>query len=325
MFTDYQKQVLLAYHEKRAADALSLNLTHSTPAKLRAECAVVFSVRYRHKQDEKALSAFFGPRDNAAGYIQAIRKFETDKFRPLDKFLKGNIIGTDEKNIELLAWLIDFESRPYQWETDYAAISREWGKSRADEGNVNMDRPEAEKKGAAGGTGKDSSNNTSGETVALLHEGISGDTSSVLEKLGGKAVRTPKYRNTILSLFMLVIAGGGIYFLGNRRSLLSGNEKCMYWTGDHYQLVSCDKKLGDVPVYGLDSLKTQGFKKITRPDTLTQRSIGHVWYSKINGEVEFFTAAGFHPVHTERRLKPMTELILTKYATGGSALRAKNN
>jgi hypothetical protein len=43
------------------------------------------------------------------------------------------------------------------------------------------------------------------------------------------------------------------------------------------------------------------------------------------GAVEFYTTDGFHPVHTKRRLKPMTELILNKYARGNAVLRAGNN
>jgi hypothetical protein len=70
------------------------------------------------------------------------------------------------------------------------------------------------------------------------------------------------------------------------------------------------------------TLKGQRFKKITKPDTLTSSSLGHVWYSKIDGAVEFYTADGFHPVHTERRLKPMTVLIMNKYARGNAVLRA---
>jgi len=48
-------------------------------------------------------------------------------------------------------------------------------------------------------------------------------------------------------------------------------------------------------------------------DTLTKNSLGKVWYSKIDGKVEFFTSAGFHPVHIDRRLKPLTDYMIKKY------------
>jgi hypothetical protein len=61
-----------------------------------------------------------------------------------------------------------------------------------------------------------------------------------------------------------------------------------------------------------------------RPDTLTQRALGHVWYSKIDGLVEFYTAGGIHPVHRERRLRPLTAYILQKYARAKPAALVNN-
>ncbi|MBE9598680.1 hypothetical protein [Pedobacter sp. MC2016-24] len=50
----------------------------------------------------------------------AVRKCDPDKFRPLCNFLKKDIM-TREKNIELLAWLIDFRPRPY---SQYCRLSK---------------------------------------------------------------------------------------------------------------------------------------------------------------------------------------------------------
>jgi len=47
----------------------------------------------------------------------------------------------------------------------------------------------------------------------------------------------------------------------------------------------------------LDSKKLVHFKKITRKNTITLRSIGKVWYSKIKNKVELFTDTGYNPVH----------------------------
>jgi hypothetical protein len=88
----------------------------------------------------------------------------------------------------------------------------------------------------------------------------------------------------------------------------------MCWIKDHYQGISCKDKSANGDVFGVDSLQMVNFRKITRPDTLTQRSLGHVWYSKIDGEVEFYTSGGFHPVHRERKLRPLTIYMLQKYA-----------
>ncbi|MCD2424830.1 hypothetical protein LQ567_18755 [Niabella pedocola] len=112
MFADYTKLVLLDYEKKRAENALSLRLIHPSPAKLREECFYVRSRGYEKKKDEVALVGFFG--DDMANILNTIKRFDIDKFRPLNNFLKKPEINTDQKNIELLAWLIDFELRPFE-------------------------------------------------------------------------------------------------------------------------------------------------------------------------------------------------------------------
>ncbi|WP_315823473.1 hypothetical protein [Paraflavitalea speifideaquila] len=61
----------------------------------------------------------------------------------------------------------------------------------------------------------------------------------------------------------------------------------MYWAGDHYQPVPCNQKVPNTLVVALDTLLIKNFRKITQPDTITNRAIGLVWYSKINNKVEF--------------------------------------
>ena len=326
MNTHYQKRVLQTYHEKRADNKLSLNLIHSTPAKLRKECMEVFKTRYK-KKDEEILKMFFGARDDEAGYIYAIRKFETDKFRPLDNFLKENTSDPDEKNIELLAWLIDFQPRPFQWNYDY---NKEYSATEVrieiKEGNNPVQGKEEvrEDKELNGATITEVF-----EEPGKIKEEIPDMTAQISEPndVTNSESSARKGRNILVLLLILAISGGGIY-LGSKKiaePVITRQEKCMFWTGDHYQPVSCNQKIDGTTVYALDTLKTKHFKKITRPDTLTNNSLRHVWYSKIDGTVEFYTSGGFHPVHTEKKLKPMTQLILNKYAKGNAVLQAGNN
>src|ERR1700744_864175 len=113
MFADYQASVLRCYQEKKAENLLSTNLIQPRPAKLRDECETVLDKRFS-KKDMHALRSFFGEQSDATAYATAIRRFDVDLFRPLVNFLRGEIKTTDPKNVELLAWLIDFEERPYR-------------------------------------------------------------------------------------------------------------------------------------------------------------------------------------------------------------------
>lgn len=113
MFEDYKEKVILTYQEKRDAGAISVNLLRPSPGKIKDECLIVYQERCS-KKDERAFRLFFGPKDHITDYGQSISKLEIDKFRPLMNFMNRRTNVTEDKNIELLAWLIDFEPRPYQ-------------------------------------------------------------------------------------------------------------------------------------------------------------------------------------------------------------------
>ncbi len=311
MFADYQKQVLLTYHEKKTANQLSPNLVHTTPGRLREECIAVFTARYDHHHDEKTIRLFFGQREDAADYLRAIRNFKAEKFKPLDNFLKGDTVVTQEKNIELLAWLTDFKPRPYEWDRSYAELERvylpEAGQIKLPGRSLKAEKPGEETEGPAIMTmpGLPAGTSPGQSPDETLHQ-------AVLRSHTLKTSRKPGLRNTAILLLLLCASGGGIFWAWNTKQ---NKEQCMCWAGDHYRSVSCREKLSGADIFGMDSLQMARFKKITRPDTLTQKSLGHVWYSKIDGDVEFYTAGGFHPVHRERRLKPLTIYILDKYAS----------
>jgi len=282
MFADYQAAVLQSYLEKKGANQLSLNLIHSTAAKLRNECEVVAVKRYL-KKDENTIRSFFGQQDDLTGYVRAIKKFDPEKFKPLDSFLKGNIKNTDQKNIELLAWLIDFEPRPYRVDTALFNVADHGISLASNEKNKEI-------------------NEVGGENEQSAQVG------NVQRVLTKEVLRPGTWKGIILvGLTALVIAG--VYLFWGH----SGQEGCMIWMGDRYKQVSCNQKQGDAMVIALDTSKLVHFKKITKQDTITARSVGRVWYSKIDNEVEFFTADGYHPVHVERHLKPLTLYMINKY------------
>jgi len=96
--------------------------------------------------------------------------------------------------------------------------------------------------------------------------------------------------------------------------ILSAKE-CMYWNGSEYKLVDCNDKNPqfDKKIH-VDNVELQFFKRILRKDTLTyENAVGKTWYSKYNGQVEFFTKDGTDP-DTGRELRKVTPFMLEKYA-----------
>lgn len=304
MFEDYSAQVLAAYRDKKISGTLSPNLNHPTPAGLKTECALVLSERGL-EEDETILRLFFGSKENSTAYMLAIRNCEADKFRPLCNFLRENADSTGVKNIELLAWLIDFKPRPYTY--------RQPKLSRIQEDTLNITIAGPEKKQDEIITGGDLTEipvARQDETREIQPPASQKDQLRNEKKgIYPKSLSIRKPGNAAIAFLILAIIAGGAYFISTN----TGPGKCMYWTGDHYQPGSCDLRVNDTQVLALDTMRVAHFKKITRPDTLTGNSVGKVYYFKLNNNFEFYTAGGTHPVYSNRRLKPLTDYILNKY------------
>ncbi|MCW3463456.1 hypothetical protein [Chitinophaga nivalis] len=356
MYPDYQSLVLRDYEKKKAANTLSSHLLQPTPAKLKAACIAVCAERYKTK-DEKVLMEFFGKKDSLDAYVQAIRRHDTDKFKPLVNYLRGQAGDTAKTNIELLAWLINFEPRPYEFGKRYN-MEEDAPEERAAEISTVISQDEQERIINMAGT-RDTISPVSGQVridgpevarepdtnINTVSDNTPTDTTPKYVATGTPEVETQagekeikagkpevmtlvtlpdgdktgashrKIRPTIILTLLLTSIGIGTYWLLNRPSIYPGSDhgNCMFWTGDHYQRVSCNQKFKDTLVVALDSVMLHDFKRITEPDTITLNAIGHVWYIKIDGKIEFYTADGNHPIQNQRPLKPVTEYILSKY------------
>ena len=111
-FNDYKFDILQAYSRLREQGALPYNLLNPTSKSLKDECLVIFKGRHSSK-DLIILDLFFNLQNHGNDYFRTIQRCSVDIFKPLTNFLKNKTSDTNRKNIELLAWLIDFEPRPY--------------------------------------------------------------------------------------------------------------------------------------------------------------------------------------------------------------------
>ncbi|HEY4196471.1 MAG TPA: hypothetical protein VGM63_13100 [Mucilaginibacter sp.] len=112
------------------------------------------------------------------------------------------------------------------------------------------------------------------------------------------------------TLIVLLLAAIVIWRHENQLSIY----RCMIWDDDdHYEPIDCKDQSINAPHYHINRELVNNFKRITRPDTLTYRSIHKVWYSNYKGKVEFYTDSGANPLDTNFRVLPMTTHILEKY------------
>lgn len=88
-------------------------------------------------------------------------------------------------------------------------------------------------------------------------------------------------------------------------------KNCMLWVEDHYEKVRCS---GDVLESKLDITKLEKFRKVNVCDTTTFFKNGQpaIWYSNENGQLEFFTYPGLHPI-TNETLDDITHYTISMY------------
>ena len=304
MFEDYQASVVKHYQLKRTDGSLSLNVMKPKPSTIRKECLFVLATR-ANKGDLLTLRLFVGERENEEEYGRAIRNTDVNIFKPLSNFLKGQTTNTEDKNIELLAWLIDFSPRPYKL-----------GFTASDLMHIPLGTAEDDDQTQALSS-KDTSNiyGGSGNIKVLTISPRKNLGEWLIEQFGNYR------RKIIIGLVVLVTGAIGISLNKSAKNIsfmpfAKNDNQCMYWNGDQYIQLACETKLPYTQVIALDLFKLDHFKKITRPDTLTEAHINKIWYLKTNNEVELYTCDGKHPEQPHRRLRPLSKYMFDKYVVG---------
>jgi hypothetical protein len=277
--SEYKKWVLADFDKKKAIGLLPNQIMSPTPGRLKAECVKLLEQDLDPK-DEKLFRSFFGQKAGAASYRTAIQNSSADPFRPLTTFLRDRAVNTEFRNIELLAWLVDFEPRPYHPGLDAGSQP-----TRPSTRNSPAIEPVLGNKGTE-------------ESQPLRPE---------------KMIKTEKMRFYAFLLLPLILGSAAYWFFSTLQQQPTGREGCMIWVVDRYKPVECNDRSLPGAAIPIKGQLVEHFRKITRPDTLTPYSIRKVWYAKYNGRIEFFTSDGLYPLDTTRRLLPMTDHILDKY------------
>ncbi|MDA3613775.1 hypothetical protein [Polluticaenibacter yanchengensis] len=343
MYQDYIDRILEEYEKKKLANELSDSLLLLTTAKLRNECLSVYKKRYNKRYDEKALQSFFGIIDEQEDMLRSIKRINVDKFRQPISLLRGEIKDTDIKNVELIAWLVDFQPRPFVFGRDYSRTEDLETKRTITEieKRTNQDNVDEICEWEIGiGNDTDSGDNSGGgQNIEgeQYTEGINDGKGTLMkqeykDRRKGIQEEIPKipiskwysYSSKKVAVIAFVLLAVAFTFkerLMIEIGVLFANNKCMYWNGEYYVAAPCDEKVKGRFLIALDEEKIKDFKKITNPDTLDQNDVGSVWYTKITKDsLEYYTGYGNHPVWYNKRLKP-----LSKYIVDTHILKSKKN
>jgi hypothetical protein len=284
---DYIVVVLDDYQKKKEKNELSSSLVMPSAAQLKDQCILVCRERYR-REDDKTLKEFFGQGTDKESFLHAIAGCDPDKFKPLVYYLKRKTTTTDFKNIELLAWLIDFEKRPIKYGERYA---------------ISPDKPDK----------PDTSDIPNRPVTVTRKEPVEDEE----EPSPISPVRTFNFRIAYAFLvMMLIFIGIGVYWVHtNGPTPPSPPKGWMRWVGDRFQQVPTSESFGDTMAVSLDSAVLFQFRRITDTCAITRACIGRIWYVKIDGKLIFYNSPGlgFDPVDQQFRLKPLTYYMFSKH------------
>jgi len=270
---DYKIAVKAKYEIEKRGTHSSILISPSR-ARLRSLCLEIFKSN-QNQNDLNVFSSFF--RFEFSPSCSGKLKGQTDKFRPIETFLKGETNLVDVEAINLAAILVDFQPRPF-----LKFSKSDWNKDSTKTGEF----PGFNKKNE--------------EIHTLKHTGQSLK-NRFLEKISKKM---------ILIVLMVLSFAYTSYFVFQKK-------QCMQWSDDHYEIVDCELITNNLVNFNtikpLDKSLID-LKKIHVCDTTTFFKNGEaiIWYAKAENGIEFFNTHGRHP-ENDNALKPVTHYILNKY------------
>jgi hypothetical protein len=209
----------------------------------------------------------------------------TDKFRPVETFLKGETDLNDVASANIAAVLVGFTPRPY---LKFSSLAVDFPqKTHFTESHLIL-------------------------TQAQPSEIIKKTASNELNSEKSPPLQNLFFRKPFL--FMIPLFVCLIVFYGYK---IYNQKECMQWNEDHYERVDCKtEQAGLLQSVEKIALNETVFvlRKITVSENTTffKNEKPQVWYCKKNKKVEFFNGPGFHP-ENGKVLKPITTYMINKY------------
>ncbi|WET69796.1 hypothetical protein [Sphingobacterium sp.] len=315
-FNDFRNGVFSLYDLRKAQNQLDPRLANPTPASLRKYCLIRLCQNLP-KTDIEFLKDFFDPLNKSTNFEKTIDEYPLGKLRALQKLILARTEDPNESLIKLLAILVDYQPRPFCYSYDNKILNIQKDSPRIDESfeiendikDVMADPNEFQVDDSVIVSEKnqvETSITTDGgkdKLVTIEENNKDKEEKNIEDPVHSREkLHFNKYALRFAGIASMVIA---IFFAVNYFT----PEDCMCWNGKEYIQVDCQDKTQRYQIIGLDKEKLEGFKKITKLDTLKEEDIDHIWYSKIDNEVEFFTAPGRHPTQTNKALKAVTKYI----------------
>lgn len=308
-YPEYIQLVMDHFDKQRMEKTLSPFLATPTPASIKKECIEVVKKDF-DKKDLPIIRTVFGTPDTRLALHEHMDLLNIDRLRPLVNFIKGRTGLPAPASINLLAWLIDYPYRPFE-------LGMNIPPRKEPEGSGGRDME-------ADPSHPDVPNFASGSQEKGLpgNSATAGSTSDTRKDETGKSVTNDtneKKRRRTIGLYALIGAtalGTGYYILNRGETTYEVQglmaTGCMYWADTAYVSAPCNAKMDGRLLLPLDTEILKRQRKITRPDTITERSIGRIYYIGTKNPI-FFTSGGAYPEEVGRSLRKLTKYMFDKH------------
>lgn len=265
------KEAIKAKFEEEKKGIYSSFLISPSRAKLRQLCEEKLKIS-NSSDDLNSFKFLFGFDFEASNKnkLQA----NTDKFRPIETFLKGETDLTDLNAINLAAMLVDFNPRPFRlfaYKEDFNNIS---------EGLIAITTPTKIEEEPQ----KSEPRNNLKKKIAIGFFGLIGMTSIgyIAKNIISPELQCMQWQENHYEVVNCKSE--------NQQGLLQQNVIIPY---DENLVILTKIEVSDTTTF---------FKNNT----------SLYWYCKVNGKPEFFNTHGIHP-ETGKALRPVTQYIINKY------------
>ena len=275
---EYKKAIRVKFEVEKGKEYSSFLIVPSR-AQLRKLCLVRFRNNTK-KDDLKCFELFLGFEFSTVNKNKL--QSATDKFRPIENFLKGETDMSDPEAINMAAILVDYNPRPFN---KFAKlVSNEIVEQELDDEVQNINRL------------------------------ITNDEKPVFVK--NNAIVAASSKGNLKKKF-----GVGLlltFGLFGAKNMIFKEKQCMQWKEDHYELVDCQSKqvgfANTKIIKPYDAIEFER-KELTVCDTTTffndKKPV--VWYSKKDNVVQFFNMDGENP-ENDAELKRVSKHIVRTYA-----------
>ncbi len=273
---EYKKAVKSKY-EKEKLGIYNSYLIQPSRAKLRDLCSLILS-ESPNKNDTVIFSRFLGFEFSADNKNKL--KANTDKFRPIENFLKNESDLLDIDAVDMAALLTDFTPRPYAkfLKNDTSIVLDEIRDYSIEE-----------------------------EPILTVKDEIKPKRTTIIKQLQQKSFTIKQLIKLVLITLTLFLTGFGI------KSYFYPIRECMQWQTNHYEVVDCntDNKQNNVIPIEKNALNLKKIEVNSKTIFFINKK-AVIWYCKNNGKLEYFDSSGFHP-ENGKPLKPISIYIINKY------------